>query len=445
MRTLLLLSLTLTSALASSLSSVNDNALVIYNDNLGLIHESRTLHLDKGKSTILYDDVAASIINDSVNLELPPKVKLSTQQYRFDKINSSKMAQAHIGKEVEFYIKTGSDLMYKRGTLLSSSHQALIRSQGKIYTVPSEQLIFSNIPKSLIIKPSLLWSVNAKKSISSEISLSYLLSGISWQSNYVLDLHKDKIDLKAWLEIDNRSSKAFENTEVALLAGEINRATKPRAEIRRAMAMADISRDIKAISHEGYKLYKVPFKVNLRANEKTQIQFIQKKNISVQHSYVLKTFNPLYLRDEKTSRVDQFITLNKLNIPLPKGLVRIYSKSDNTQLLLSENSLNHTPKNEPIKLRLGKNFDLSVREKLVQNRSDKYHHDKTVQYTLNNHSQSTKTIELHVPFMQNAKQLTQVITDTPYEKSSANTIIFKITLKKGEKKEFLARFKGNKN
>ncbi len=444
MRSLFLFSLLISGALASTLGNVQHNSLVIYNDSLGLIEEQRSLSLDKGKSQIIYDDVASSIINNSVNLQLPSKTKISTQQYRFDKIDSVKLAQAHIGKEVEFYIKTGSDLMYKRGVLLSSNHKALVRSQGKIYTIASDQLIFSNIPKSLILKPSLIWNVDTQSAIKKDISLSYLVTGISWQSNYVLNLHKDTLDLNAWLEIDNRSGKAYKNTKLTLLAGDINREKPQHKEGRRAMAMADSPREIKASAHEGYQLYKVPFKVNLKESEKTQVQFIQKKNIKVKRSYEIKTTNPLYLRDEKKYKLDQFITLEKLDIPLPKGVVRIYSKSEGTQLLLGENSLGHTPKNEAIKLRLGKNFDLSVGEKLVQTRTDKYHNDNTVQYTLNNHSDTTKTIELQVPFTQNAKQLTQVLTDEVYKKSSANSIIFKITLKKGEEKKFLARYKGNR-
>ena len=121
-----------------------DPSLVVYNGNLGLVHENRKMELNRGKQALVYNDVASSVITDSVNVTFPRGVTLYSQQYRFDQINAQKLAQAHLGKSVKFYLKTGSDLMYKSGTLLSASSQAVIKtSQDEIYTVPTSALVRS--------------------------------------------------------------------------------------------------------------------------------------------------------------------------------------------------------------------------------------------------------------------------------------------------------------
>ena len=127
------------------------------------------------------------------------------------------------------------------------------------------------------------------------------------------------------------------------------------------MAMA--VNDAPAVAHqavEGYHLYSVPFKVSLANNEKTQIKFIDKRSLKIQRTYTAQLSNPLYLRGESKHDVTQYINLKGLDIALPKGIVRTYTKSNSQSLLLGESSLKHTPKDTPIKLKIGKNFDIKV-------------------------------------------------------------------------------------
>jgi hypothetical protein len=61
-----------------------------------------------------------------------------------------------------------------------------------------------------------------------------------------------------------------------------------------------------------------------------------------------------FINDEKS----------RLGIPLPGGIVRVY-KADNAgqAIFVGEDSIDHTPKNETVKLSLGQAFDVTARGK----------------------------------------------------------------------------------
>ncbi len=446
---LLLLSLFTASLLTAGtiVQEPADASLVVYNGNLGLVHEKRSVQLDKGAQELVYNDVAQSIITDSVNVTFAKGVQLYSQQYRFDQINAQKLAQTHLGKDVRFYIKTGSDLLYKEGTLLSAASQAVIKTnKGEIYTVPTSALIFSSIPKELITKPSLVWNINAPKASRSTLSMDYLVNNISWKSNYVLNLKKEHIDLNGWITINNRSGKAFKDTKLTVLAGDINRASKPvnrRYMAKAVMAEMDTA-TVQELSHEGYHLYKIPFSVSLANNEKTQIKFLDLKNIPITRKYKATFTSPFYANGERKLNVTQYLEIKSLEKALPMGTIRSYSTVDETTLLLGESSIHHTPKHEKIKVALGKNFDLIARSKMLSNNSDRYFNDVKVNYEVTNRSEHTKTVELLVPYVKRNNGQSSISTSQKYSWKNGNMLSFDVTVKADSKKSFEVYFRAKK-
>ncbi|MEA2092055.1 MAG: hypothetical protein U9O83_06790, partial [Campylobacterota bacterium] len=396
------LSLTLTSLLllTSSLFSntlstkPTSSSLIVYNGGVGLVHEERELNLNKGDKQIIYRDVASSIETDSVNVVLPESVTLFSQQYRFDKLTMSKLLDAHIGKKV----KVAKETL----TLLShNGRSAIVRDKKDlISSVLSKDIIFETIPDSLITKPSLVWNIEAKKSLVTKMDIDYLIKNLSWKSDYILNLRENRADLSGWITIGNRSGKAYENTNLHVLAGDINRAQQAKPLYRHVKAMAAMqdAPEVSHKAHEGYHFYSIPFKVNLANNEKTQIKFITKNSIPIERRYSAKVSNPLYLHSERKHSVTQYIEIKTLDFVLPKGVVRTYSKLNRENILLGESSLAHTPKDTPIKLTLGKNFDLKVKETIQKRSDDKRYLDATVLYTLKNSSNEKKIVELLIPF-----------------------------------------------
>jgi len=450
MRTSLFLLSIVTSTLlsAGTVAEHPTNAtLVIYNSNIGLVQEKRAMQLDKGVQALVYNDVARNVITDSVNVTFPKGVTLYSQQYRFDQINAQKLAQAYLGKSVKFYIKTGSDLIYKQGVLLSASSQAVIKTaQNEIYTVPTSALIFSSIPKALITKPSLVWNIDAPKASNTTLSMNYLINQISWKSNYVLNLDKNHADLSGWITIDNRSGKAFKDTKLTVLAGDINRASAPvrRQYMAKAAMVESVADNVQEVSHEGYHLYKIPFKVNLANNEKSQINFLNIKNIPVKRHYEARLNSPFYANGERKYAVTQSLEISSLEKALPMGTIRSYSKEKETTLLLGESHINHTPQHEKVTITLGKNFDLITKSRMLVNSSDRYFNDVKIAYEVTNRSNASKIVTLLVPFTKRDKGDSSIKTAQRYSWKNGNTLSFKVEVKADSKKSFEVHFRAKK-
>lgn len=422
--------------------NIKENSLIVYNGGIGLVHEKRTLNVKSGDTSIIYEGVANTIDTNSVNIKLSDSIELLSQQYRYDKITQTKLLNANIGKRVEVRVlKNRENFKIITATLLSyESGKCIVKTTDyKIISVNADDIILSDIPKELMTKPSLVWNIQVDENINSHIELDYIIKNISWRADYILNISKNSANLAGWMTIDNRSGKKFQNSNLKVLAGDLNYVRKSlKREYTMVRSVMMNTPVVKHNSHEGYHIYRVPFKVDLANNEKTQIKFIDKKNIHIQRKYSATLSRPAYFRGEKESSVTQSLTLNNLDIEIPKGIVRSYSKMDKQNILLGQTEINHTPKNRDINLVLGKNFDLKVTETIVSRDDTKDRYDAKIKYTLKNSADEDKTIEILVPF--NKQDDSQIKTSQPYEVKKGNLISFNILVKANSTQEFLSQF-----
>ncbi len=424
---------------ASSLSeTLSSNSLIVYNSNMGLVHEERNLALKHSDKEIVYEGVASTIDTDSINVELPKGVDFYSQQYRYDKLTQQKLLESHIGKIVEI---EGSKV-----TLLSySGSECIVQTvKNKIITVESKNIVFSKIPETLLTKPSLVWNIKTDKTVEATMKLDYVIKNISWHSNYILNLDENKADLSGWISINNNAGKAFKDTSLYVLAGDVNRVKKQpnRPELRYMKAAMTDATAVREQAHEGYHFYTIPFKVNLKNNEKTQMKFVQKEALNVTREYSATLSSPLYLRGETKSNVVQYVYLAGLDIALPKGVVRTYSKLNNTSILLGESSLKHTAKNTPIKLKLGQNFDLKVMQTVTKREDYKQSFNSNVKYMIKNASDEDKTVKLFVPF--NTKEDSVVQTQQKYKFTKGNLVTFNVQVNANATKIFDVYYESKK-
>jgi hypothetical protein len=434
--------------LASTLSpTLNESSLVIYNSNIGLVEEKRDLKLNTTDTSIIYEDVARSINTDSVSVTIDPSVTLFSQQYRYDKLTQNKLLDAYIGKKVEIrQLKNRNEFKIITATLLShNGSQAIVKTLDyKIITVPSANIRFDAIPQELITKPSLVWNINVSKNLETELEIKYLINNISFKSDYILNLDDTTSDLSGWLTLNNRSGKAFKNTNLSLLAGDINRANKrtPRVYRTKTRQVAMDAPEVIQKDLEGYHFYTIPFKVDLANNEKTQIKFLSKDAIKTTREYEATLNNPLYLMGERKSNVTQYLTLAPLDIPLPQGTIRTYSKVDSKSVLIGETNIPHTPKNTAIKLKLGKNFDIQVKQTLLKRDDTQERFDVSVAYSVANNSDMPKTISISAPFNKNSDS--QIITKQNYKFTKGNLVTFTLDLQANETKKFQVQYKSKR-
>ena len=423
-------------SLGLGLGSLFGSTLVVYNSNIALIHDEQPLRLDKSAQHIVYKDVAPSIIPESINLTLPTELKLYSQHYRYEKLTLSKLLRYNINKKVTVEGKTF--------TLLSAnSHEAILKdTKGHILTKPSSAIVFNEVPKELSTQPSLLWDVATNKNINTTFSLDYLTKNITWSADYVLDVKKNHANLRGFISVTNNSGKTFQNATLYALAGKINRLSNHQPRILYAKMVAQDAPMVQEHAHEGYHLYKVPFNITLKNQEKTQINFFNKQNIPLKRVYTARMSNPLFFRSQRKVDVTQFITLKKLSTPLPSGTVRIYSKFQKTALLLGESHIKHTPKNEPIRLKVGTNFDLKVKERLLKRSDTKEFYKADIRYTIINHSNAIKTVVVKIPFRHNSDAL--IKSDAKYRFTKGNLATFSIQVKANEKRDFDVHFESRK-
>jgi len=414
------------------------NSLVIYNANLALVHEVKSLSLSPTDKQIIYPDVARSIISNSVSIKLSQSVVLYTQQYRYDKLTQTKLLDAYIGKEVA----------YKHSQVILLAHQgkeAIVRDiNGSIKMVNTQDISLKSVPKELILHPSLVWNVQTKKSIETKITLDYLIRNIRWHSDYVVHLAQDYADITGWITLDNNSGKAFRDTQLYLLAGDINRVTNPQSmpvRYMKAMVRAD-SASVVEKPYEGYHIYSVGFHVDIANNEKTQIKFLTKYHVGVKRVYSAYLNNPLYIQGEIKSVVKQAIDLDKLDIPLPKGVVRTYATHNQTDILLGETDIKHTPKNTPIKLQLGTHFDLHVTQTELEREKRGDYRFVKIRYSLKNATDTAKKITLYIPF--NKKKSSTIHSGRSFHFTHGNKATFSVDVRANSSLSFDVAFETKK-
>ena len=106
--------------------------------------------------------------------------------------------------------------------------------------------------------------------------------------------------------------------------------------------------------------------------------------------YNLKADNMLKFTNSKN---------NKLGLPLPKGTVRTFKQDTADQSLefVGEDSIDHTPQNEDVKLKIGSAFDIVVK-KVIASRTSKdsggWNADVHLEITNHRNTSSKVVVEL---------------------------------------------------
>lgn len=380
--------------------------ITIYNDNRAFINDTREVVVKQGKQKLVYEGVPSSVITQSVVPTFSGmQTHLYSQNYMYDLISLNSMLKNSINKKVAFYTN-GKEPRLSEGTLLCVN-PVMIQETGKenIYTLVSPtQVIFSKVPENMITKPSLVWNMQTEKSGKLGIDLKYLATGISWKSDYVLNLKKEVLDLTGWITVNNNSGVAYENAQITCLAGDVNKAqpehVRHKVYKNKSMMIADtIATEVKEESFSGYHIYKIPFKETIANKQQKQLGFIDKKNITYKQYGV---HNNSYFERYGEQKLVFANTLefkntkeNNLGISFPKGVVRMYQKdSSNETHFIGEQRVGNIPEDENVTLTIGTLFDV-VGEKSVTKYEARKHY-RNVETTYNVRNQGKEAIVLKI-------------------------------------------------
>jgi hypothetical protein len=414
----------------------------VYNQNLSLVREERTFALGKGTTSVVVPDVPATIDGTSVHflsLTDPDGVRVLEQNYQYDLVHQARLLERYIGRDVEF-IRTDpatSREFTVTGRLLSTGFAPqqgygnsyayvggmIAEVNGKIEIAPAGRLVLPALPEGLVLKPRLQWIVSSDREGNHRSEVSYLAGGLSWSADYVVLLDRDdsRLDLTGWVTLTNNSGTYFRNAGLKLVAGDVNVVQNQIAGMMKAQrseaAMDAAAPQFRQSNLFEYKLYTLQRRTDLADNETKQIELTSARGVGAKKMFIYdgigdewrSWFHNYSYRSQgsfgqqSNPKVGVYVTFRNeegegLGMPLPKGKVRVYKRDgDGREQFIGEDQIDHTPKDEEVRLYLGNAFDI-VGER-VQKDFKTYAGGRVVEETIEikvrNHKDSAAEVQVY--------------------------------------------------
>lgn len=476
---------------ATARTEVPATALTIYNQNFAVVRERLPLDLKAGVNSVTFSGATMHLEPDSVVLRDPAgKVQLRVleQNYRADTISQPLLLSFYEGKELDFLVRTNEGKEYTvRGKVIRSGYQPnyagmqryghdfmqrqqmmgnwgggmgqpIIEVDGKLrFSLPGEPL-FPALSDDSILKPQLAWSLATDKPAKLDAELGYITGGMSWEASYNLIAPEkgDTLDITGWVTIDNQSGKQFDNTAIKLMAGDVSKLEpdegRAKAAYARELAMtADaMGPQVTEKSFDEFHLYSLARPVTLRNRETKQVEFIRATGVKAKTLYIYngadtgqyRGWNAQMIRQQPdygtqsnpkvwVMREFENKEANGLGLPLPKGRTRFYRQDDADGRLefTGENLIDHTPKNETVRIYTGDAFDIVGERKRtdfqMSNRQDQM--DEAFEIKLRN--RKTEPVEVRVTErLYRWVNWTIVDKSHNFEKTDTQNIEFRVTV-----------------
>jgi hypothetical protein len=434
-------------------------ALTIYNQDLALVRDVRKFGLGPGVSDLQFLDVPSAIDPTSVHIRsLDARGALSVleQNYRYDLMSPSKLLEKYVGRDLDLFVSEGGDRpgRWVRAKLLSTTGGPVYRIGDRIAVGEGMRVRLTDVPPDLAARPMLVWKLDAGAGGPRSVEASYLTSSISWHADYIVALARNEkhADLTGWVTIDNKSGAAYRNANVQLVAGDVHRVMRPRAFL--AGVAEDMARKeapaAAPFSEEGffeYHLYTLNRKSTILNNETKQIQLLAARDVPVTKEMLYFGAAAQWRTEDGEVRSNQKVGVylriknaksQGLGIPLPKGKMRVYQKdARGTEQFVGEDAIDHTPKDEELKLKVGDAFDVvGTRRQTEFKRTFSikgyYAADVGFEVEIRNHKKSPVTVGIIEPVPGDWRVIS---SDHAWKKEEAHTLRFDVRVPAGGAKK----------
>jgi len=472
-----------------------ESSLTIYNQNFAVVREQLPLDLKQGTNAVRVTEITAHVEPDSVILRDPKgkrTLQILEQNYRADPVSQGLLLSLYEGKEIDFLVrKSDGATEIVRGRIVRSGYvphqsgmqrygqdyrmaqsayaygpagQSIVEVDGKLrFNLPGEPL-FPSLADDTILKPTVEWLLDSDKAGKLDAELSYITGGMSWEADYSM-LAGDKddvIDVIGWVTMDNQSGRTFENARIKLMAGDVS---KIQPQDRAMMySRAGVSFDggpagaqVSEKAFDEYHLYTLNRPTTLHDRETKQVEFLRAEGVASERLYVYdglkvdqnryRGYNDLrHERDYGTQSNPRVWVMkefknsqeNHLGMPLPKGRVRFYRRDDDGRLeFTGENMIDHTARNETVRVYTGDAFDLVGQRRRTDYQMDNNRNawlDEAFEIRLRNRKEEG-TVEIRV-VEHLYRWLTWEITEksNTFLKTDSQTIEFRIQVPAGEER-----------
>ncbi|MBU1706516.1 DUF4139 domain-containing protein [bacterium] len=413
--------------------------ITIYNDNLALVRDVRDMEFPRGIGEVFFRDVAGQIDATSVHFHAPG-VQMLEQNFDYDLVSTDKLMLKYIDEKVQLVTEDGNVFS---GTLLFSSYKGfgeiiIQDSRGQVQLIQREQIrdiSFPSLPEGLITRPTLRWLVDAPSEGARETEVSYLTGGIEWRADYVAVVSTDDkhLNLAGWVTINNKSGATYKDAKVKLMAGEVHRAQPQQIAYNmlrtKAGAMEAAAPQFEEKAFFEYHLYTLQRPSTIADNQTKQLSLFPPADVEAKRIYEYD-----YRRDAERVRVSfEFENSQKagLGMALPAGRVRVYMQDDDgAQEFVGEDNIDHTPKDEKVRVAVGKAFDIVVERQQTDMRriSDRVR-EENYEVKLRNHKDDAVEISVLDYFWGDWHILNSSL---PYTKKSSRQVEFKVPVKPDE-------------
>lgn len=423
-------------------------SISIYNNNLALIKDTRRIKLARESNLLAWRGVSAQMRPETAqlrSLNSATGLRLLEQHFDFDLLGPERLLEKYLGKEV-FIIRTHPTTgveTREAATVLSTQGGVVLKFADRIETGVPGRLAFASLPDRLRDTPTLVMSLLNSHANEHHLELTYLTGGLSWQADYVAELNArdDRLNLNGWATLTNQSGAAYPNAKLQLIAGDVNVVSSPQAPQRGDIAMVKMAEVAQMRTEPAfeYHVYTLPRTITLAENQTKQVALMSAANVPVNKEYVLQGasyyYSGPYPEIGQKIKVGVFIELqNKgegLGDPLPKGVIRVYKKdAQGNAQFVGEDRMDHTPKNETIRLKLGDAFDITADKKQTDfQKLATVGRNTTIetayQIVLNNAKKEAVTVIVREPI---PGDWTMVSESTPHRKAASNVAEWKVRI-----------------
>jgi hypothetical protein len=426
-------------------------AVTIYNENLALVKDSRKVKLDRDLNQLAWREVSAQMRPETAllrNLSNPAGLRLIEQNFDFDLLTPQKLLEKYVGRGVTVISINPATGEEKRetATVLATNGGVVLKFVDRIETGVPGRLAFSGVPDNLRDKPTLVITLASAVAGEQNLELSYLTGGLSWKADYVAELNEkdDHLDINGWVTLTNRSGAAYANAKLQLVAGDVNRVQDEMARGRAVPLMAKAAMaDAAEMSQEAlfeYHLYTLERPTTIADNQIKQVALMSATSVPVKKELLFEGQNYYYSGQfgelGQKLKAGVFVEFaNKgdgLGIPLPKGVVRVYKKdSKGNAQFVGEDRIDHTPKNETVRLKLGDAFDVTADrkqtdfKKLAGTSRYNYVFESAYQITIKNAKSEAVTVKVSEPMPGDWQMQSE---SHPHTKAAANTAVWNISV-----------------
>ncbi len=355
----------------------------------GVVKVVRRVELPKGSGSLSFTDVAAWIDPTSVSfVDLDdPQTAVVEQSFQFDLVSPSKLTERYLGRKIVVSSPVGDAIKVYEGVLLSATqNQLVVQMEDGLHIVGATgaQITLGELPGGLLTKPTLVWKIGNSSGGTHLIRATYQTAGITWRADYNLVLNgpENAADLSAWVTILNLSGASYPLADLKLVAGDVQRVEEQRPRggsgggiVGSPIRMAD-SEGFEEKSFFEYHLYSLPRKTDVMQNSTQQIALfpavagfhVQKEMLFDFTGGMGVADTPMTAREFEMNTQGnpsvflQFVNKKeeRLGMPLPSGKVRVYKEdpADGTLEFIGEDLIEHTPRNETVRIKLGEAFDV---------------------------------------------------------------------------------------